>query len=50
MIQASVADPVVVDLELVDPPHVGDLELGLVRAVGPPLERRADEGVNADKL
>lgn len=50
MIQPGVADSIVVHLELVDAPHVGHLEHGLVGAVGAALQRGAHERVDAHEL
>lgn len=50
VVQPGVADPVVVHFELVDAPHVGHLEDRLVGAAGLPLERSADERVDAHEL
>ena len=50
MIQPSVSNSVVINLELVDAPNVRNLEDSLVHAIGFLLQCGADEGVDAHKL
>lgn len=50
MIEPCVSDPVVINLELVHSPYIGDLEHCFIYTIGFLLQSLADERIDAHKL